>query len=74
MASEGQSPTDKRQANGDAQWIVQPYLGTVFGFMGVTDTNFHSAGGAAAINFGKIDHQTFLQPHIDSIRARFQSA
>jgi FMN-dependent NADH-azoreductase len=58
----------------DAQWIVQPYLCTIFGFMGVADTNFHSAGRAAAINFGKIDRQNFLQPHIDSIRAQFQSA
>ncbi len=54
--------------------FVQPYLRTIFGFIGVTDTNFHSAGGAAAINYGKIDRQAFLQPHIDSIRAHFQPA
>jgi FMN-dependent NADH-azoreductase len=54
--------------------FVQPYLRTIFGFMGVTDTTFHSAGGAAALHFGKIDRQTFLQPHIDSIRAHFQQA
>jgi FMN-dependent NADH-azoreductase len=54
--------------------FVQPYLRTIFGFMGVTDASFRSAGGAAAIHFGKIDRQTFLQPHIDSIRAQFQPA
>ena len=42
--------------------------------MGVTDVNFHRAGGASAINAGKTDRQTFLQPHIDSIRAQFQPA
>jgi len=54
--------------------FVQPYLRTIFGFMGITDTSFHTAGGTAAINVGKIDRQTFLQPHIDSIRAQFQPA
>ena len=54
--------------------FVQPYLRTIFGFMGVTDLSFQSAGGVAAIRSGKIDRKTFLQPHIDSIRARFQPA
>jgi len=54
--------------------FVQPYLRAIFGFMGVTEVNFHRAGGAAAINIGKTDRQTFLQPHIDSIRAQFQPA
>jgi FMN-dependent NADH-azoreductase len=54
--------------------FVQPYLQNIFGFLGVTDTNFIRAGGTAAIRSGKIDQQTFLQPHIDSIRAQFQPA
>jgi FMN-dependent NADH-azoreductase len=54
--------------------FVQPYLRAIFGFMGVTDVNFHRASGASAINTGKTDRQTFLQPHIDSIRAQFQQA
>ncbi|MDQ1470176.1 MAG: FMN-dependent NADH-azoreductase [Bryobacterales bacterium] len=54
--------------------FVHPYLRTIFGFMGVTDATFHSAGGAAVLNFGKIDREAFLQPHIDSIRAYFQQA
>ena len=54
--------------------FVEPYLRTVFGFLGVTDTKFINAGGAAALNYGKIDRQTFLQPHVESIRARFQAA
>lgn len=54
--------------------FVEPYLRTVFGFVGVTDTKFMNAGGAAALNYGKVDRQTFLQPHVESIRAQFQAA
>jgi FMN-dependent NADH-azoreductase len=54
--------------------FVEPYLRTVFGFLGVTDTTFLSAGGASALRYGKIDRNTFLQPHLDSIRAQFQAA
>ena len=54
--------------------FVEPYLRTVLGFLGVTDTTFITAGGAAALNYGKIDRQTFLQPHVDSIHAQFQPA
>jgi FMN-dependent NADH-azoreductase len=54
--------------------FVEPYLRTVLGFLGVTDITVVSAGGASALNSGKIDRQTFLQPHVDSIRAQFQPA
>lgn len=54
--------------------FVEPYLRTVFGFLGVTDTTFLSAGGAAAVSIGKVDRKAFLQPHVDSIRAQFQAA
>lgn len=53
--------------------FVEPYLRTVFGFLGVVDTTFINAGGAAALNYGKIDRQTFLQPHIDSIHQHLQT-
>ena len=54
--------------------FVEPYLRTVFGFLGVTDTTFLSAGGASAVNVGKVDRKAFLQPHVDSIRAQFKAA
>jgi FMN-dependent NADH-azoreductase len=54
--------------------FVDPYLRTIFGFLGVVDTTFISAGGAAALNYGKIDRQSFLQPHIDSIQRHLQPA
>ena len=54
--------------------FVEPYLRTVFGFLGVTDVTVVSASGASALSTGKIDRQTFFQPHVDSIRAKFQAA
>lgn len=54
--------------------FVEPYLRTVFGFLGVTDVTVVSASGASALSTGKIDRQAFFQPHVDSIRAQFQAA
>jgi FMN-dependent NADH-azoreductase len=54
--------------------FVEPYLRTVFAFLGVTDTTFINAGGAAALNYGKIDRESFLKPHVESIRSQFQTA
>ncbi len=47
---------------------VQPYLQSVLGFLGVTDTTFVSAGGSMAIAMGRIDADTFLRPHFDAIQ------
>jgi FMN-dependent NADH-azoreductase len=52
--------------------FVEPYLRTVLGFLGVTDTTFVNAGGAAALMYGQIDRATFLEPHVESIRSKFQ--
>jgi len=54
--------------------FVEPYLRTIFGFMGVIDTSFLVAGGASALNYGKIDLPTFLDPHLETIRSQFQVA
>jgi FMN-dependent NADH-azoreductase len=54
--------------------FVEPYLRTVFAFLGVTDTTFVNAGGAAALNYGKIDRESFLKPHVETIRSQFQVA
>ena len=53
--------------------FVEPYLRTVFGFLGIADTTFLAAGGAAALQRGG-DRQDFFQPHVASIRAQFQAA
>jgi FMN-dependent NADH-azoreductase len=48
--------------------FVEPYLKVVFGFIGVTDVTFHTADGAAALNYGT-DRAVFLQPHEEAVRA-----
>src|SRR5277367_501315 len=52
--------------------FVEPYLRSVFGFLGVTDTTFLTAGGTAALNQGK-DRDTFLAPHLQSVQAHAQT-
>jgi FMN-dependent NADH-azoreductase len=53
---------------------VEPYLRDVFGFLGVTETTFLTAGGASALMQGQTDRATFLQPHFEAIRSQFVTA
>ncbi len=48
--------------------FVEPYLKTIFGFLGVTNVEFHTAGGAAALNYGA-NRAEFLQPHDEAVAA-----
>jgi FMN-dependent NADH-azoreductase len=54
--------------------FAEPYLRHMLGFLGVTEVDFLAAGGTMAINYGKIDRESFLQPHVESIRLQFQPA
>jgi FMN-dependent NADH-azoreductase len=54
--------------------FIEPYLRSVFGFIGVTDTVFVTAGGASAINSGKTNRELFLKPHVESIRSALKAA
>jgi FMN-dependent NADH-azoreductase len=54
--------------------FVEPYLRTVLGFLGVTDVTVLAAGGASALMSGKVDRETFFQPHLATIRSQFQPA
>lgn len=49
--------------------FVEPYLRSVFAFLGVTDTKFLTAGGTAALNYGK-DRDAFLAPHLHAVQAQ----
>jgi len=49
--------------------FMDPYLKTVLGFMGVTDTRFISAAGAARVMSGAVDRETFLNPLLSQVRA-----
>jgi FMN-dependent NADH-azoreductase len=48
--------------------FIEPYLKTLFGFVGITDVVFHTAGGAAALNYGA-NREEFLQPHDEAVAA-----
>jgi FMN-dependent NADH-azoreductase len=48
--------------------FVEPYLRSVFGFLGVTDATFLTAGGTAALNYGQ-DRDTFLAPHLQAVQS-----
>lgn len=48
--------------------FIEPYLKALFGFIGVSDVAFHTAGGAAALNYGA-DRAQFLQPHDEAVAA-----
>jgi FMN-dependent NADH-azoreductase len=47
--------------------FVEPYLRSLFGFLGVTDATFLTAGGTMALNHGQ-DRNTFLAPHLELVQ------
>lgn len=52
--------------------FVEPYLRSVFAFLGVTETTFLTAGGTAALNYGQ-DRDAFLAPHIQAVQTQAQA-
>jgi FMN-dependent NADH-azoreductase len=52
--------------------FVEPYLRSVFGFLGVTNATFLTAGGTAALNQG-LDRDAFLAPHLQVVQSHAQS-
>jgi FMN-dependent NADH-azoreductase len=46
---------------------VEPYLRSVFGFIGVRDATFLTAGGTMALRQGK-DRNEFLAPHVQAVQ------
>lgn len=52
---------------------VEPYLTSVFGFIGVRDAKFLTAGGTMALRQGK-DRNTFLAPHIQAVQTHATQA
>ena len=52
--------------------FVEPYLRTLFGFLGVTDVTFLTAGGTTALNRGG-DRDEFLAPHLAAVEAHAES-
>jgi FMN-dependent NADH-azoreductase len=52
--------------------FVEPYLRSVFGFLGVTDATFLTAGGTAVLNQGQ-DRNAFLAPHLQAVQTHAQT-
>src|SRR6202041_2679563 len=53
--------------------FVEPYLRSVFGFLGVTNATFLTAGGTAALNQGQ-DRGAFLAPHLPAVQTHAQAS
>ena len=49
--------------------FVEPYLRSVFGFLGATDATFLTAGGTSVLNQGH-DRNAFLAPHLQAVQMR----
>jgi FMN-dependent NADH-azoreductase len=49
--------------------FVEPYMRSLFGFLGVTDATFLTAGGTMALNHGR-DRDAFLAPHLHAVQTR----
>jgi len=52
--------------------FVEPYLRSVFGFLGVTDATFLTAGGTRLLNQGH-DRNAFLAPHLQAVLTHAQT-
>jgi FMN-dependent NADH-azoreductase len=52
--------------------FVEPYLRSVFAFLGVTNAAFLTAGGTAALNYGQ-DRDAFLAPHLQAVQTHAQT-
>ncbi len=52
--------------------FVEPYLRSVFGFLGVTDATFLTAGGTSVLNQGH-DRDAFLAPHLQAVQTHAQT-
>jgi len=52
--------------------FVEPYLRSLFGFLGLTDVTFLTAGGTMALNHGQ-DRDAFLAPHLQAVQTQARS-
>jgi FMN-dependent NADH-azoreductase len=57
----------------EAMNFAEPYLRTMFGFLGVTNTHFIQADGTARLRAG-VAREIILAPALASINAHFQTA
>ena len=53
------------------KYLLEAWLRTLFGYLGVQDMRVIMADGAAAVKHREVDRTTFLRPHIEAIDALF---
>ena len=53
--------------------FVEPYLRSLFTFLGVIDLTFMTTGGTKVLSFGQ-DRAMFLKPHIQAVQDSIQNA
>src|ERR1700742_3808165 len=53
--------------------FVEPYLRSLFGFLGLTEATFLTAGGTMALNHGQ-DRNAFLAPHLQAVQTHAVAA
>lgn len=53
---------------------LEPWLRTYFSYLGIQSMQFLLADGAINVLQGKIDRQSFLAPHLETIQSLFASA
>jgi hypothetical protein len=51
--------------------FVEPYLRALFGFLGVVDVTFLTAGGTMSLSRGQ-DRDAFLAPHLQAVQTHAQ--
>ena len=49
--------------------FVEPYLRAVLGFLGITDVQFITAGGASQLMQPNADREAFLKPTLERVRS-----
>ncbi len=52
--------------------FVEPYLRSVFGFLGVSEATFLTTGGTIALNSGQ-NCAAFLAPHLHALQVHVQT-
>jgi FMN-dependent NADH-azoreductase len=59
---------------GAALNYLEPWLRTYFGYLGIQSMQFLLADGAINVLQGRIDRQSFLAPHLETIQSLFAPA
>jgi FMN-dependent NADH-azoreductase len=51
--------------------LLEPWLRTFFGSLGVSQMHFVFADGTSAVKYGRLDQAEYLAPHLNTVRSLF---